>query len=183
LNKEEIIEQSKLVGTHELASQVQEHCAMVSRGPATAAKLKDIERQEGYLEKSQVSDLLVELIAQRSIFDLRSLDLSAQAMPELATQEIPEKAMVIDLRSKAAHTGWHFGESLHLEFNQALSAYPSFDPDQTYVFYCEYEIKSAQLAELLSKQGTRASYFKGGLKGLVAYAKAKGLPTPEFVTG
>jgi len=183
MNKEEIIKQSKWVGTYELASQIQEHCAMVSRGPATAAKLNDIERQEEYLEKSRVSELLTELIATRSIFDLRNLDLKAQALPGLAIQEIPEDAVIVDLRSKAAYTGWHYGEALHLEFNQALTAYKTFDPDQTYVFYCEYEIKSAQLAELLSKRSVRAHHFKGGLKALIRYAGERGLPTPELIIG
>jgi len=183
MNKEEIIEQSKRVGTYERASKVQEHCAMVSRGPATAAKLKDIERQEEYLEKSQVSALITELIATRSIFDLRNLDLDAQALPELAIQAIPDEAVVVDLRSQAAYKGWHYGEALHLEFNQALKAYKAFDRNQTYVFYCEYEIKSAQLAELLSKLGARAHHFKGGLKALSHYAKEHGLSTPDLVIG
>lgn len=183
MNKEEIIELSKVVGTHERASRVQEHCAMVSRGPATAAKLRDIERQEEYLEKSQVSALLTELIATRSIFDLCNLDLKAQSQTELAVQEIPDEAVVIDLRSQAAYKGWHYGDALHLEFNQALTTYKAFDPKQAYVFYCEYEIKSAQLAELLSKRGVRAHHFKGGLKALSLYAKKRGLPTPDLIIG
>ncbi len=180
MNKEEIIELSKIVGTFEQASQVQEHCAMVARGPATAAKLEEIEAEEGRLAESGIDELIAHLVRERSIFDLCRLDLLAERAPALEIDALPEDALLIDLRSKAAFQGWHYPESLHLEFGQALAAYPSFDRSKSYVFYCEYEIKSAQLAELLHKLGVRAHHFKGGLKGVVALAKRQGLSIPEF---
>ncbi len=180
MNKEEIVELSKTVGTFEQASQVQEHCAMVARGPATAAKLEEIEAEEERLAAAGIDTLIERLVRERSIFDLRRLDLRAESTPSLEVDSLPEGALLVDLRSKAAFQGWHYPDALHLEFRQALTAYSAFDPTKTYVFYCEYEIKSAQLAELLHERGVRAHFFHGGLKGLIALARKQGIDLPEF---
>jgi len=181
MNKEEIVELSKVVGTHDAAARIREHCAMVAKGPATAARLGDIQREEEYLEAAGASERIERLLAQRSIFDLRSLRLVSSEGITTALQKIPDNALIIDLRSKAAYQGWHFPNALHLEFSHALELHPPFDPEKTYVFYCEYEIKSAQLAELLTRRGVRGYHFRGGLKALVHYAMAQGLTLPEFL--
>jgi len=182
MNKEEIVELSKIVGTHDAAARIREHCAMVAKGPATAARLGDIKREEERLEAAGVSESIEQLLEQRSIFDLRGLRLLNSESMTTALQKIPDDALTIDLRSKAAYLGWHFPNALHLEFSHALELHTAFDPGKTYVFYCEYEIKSAQLAELLTRRGVRAYHFQGGFKALVHYAMAQGLTLPEFLT-
>jgi thiamine biosynthesis protein ThiI len=176
LNKDEILAVAREIGTYELSSQVEEYCALVPRKPATHAKREVIEFEEQRLDAS----LLEQAVAERSVFDLRSLDLAVFDAPELEADSIPEAAVVLDLRSKAAFQAWHYPEALYLEFSAALRAYPEFRRDAPYVLYCEFGLKSAHLAELMRSEGFEASHFMGGLKQLLQYARESGIPTPEL---
>jgi thiamine biosynthesis protein ThiI len=176
-NKDEILAIARRIDTYELSKQVGEYCAMVPHKPATSAALVDIQAEEARLNPA----LLDQAIALRSVFDLRTLDLEAMECPELETNTIPDGATVIDLRSKAAYQSWHYPEALFLDFANALRAYPGFRTEPRYVLYCEFGIKSAHLAERMRGEGFDASHFKGGLKQLLAYARARGVETLEPV--
>jgi thiamine biosynthesis protein ThiI len=178
-NKDEIIALSRKIGTHDLSKQVGEYCAMVPSKPATRATTARIDAEEKGLDSS----ILERAVRERSVFDLRTLDLDSMERPEIQTDHVPEGATVIDLRSKAAYQGWHYPDALYLDFQNAMRVYASFDRDQRYVLYCEFGLKSGHLAELMRGVGLDASHFAGGLKPLVAYAGEHGLPTPDSVIG
>lgn len=173
-NKEEIIRLSRKIGTHDLSAKVGEYCALVPSKPATRSTVGRIEAEE----KSLDPDILANAIAERSIFDLRSLDLSSLERPDIQTQSIRPGEVVLDLRSKAAYENWHYPEALFLDFQNALRAVPHLDPNPSYVLYCEFGLKSGHLAELMCREGLRASHFAGGVKALIRHAAQNGLPTP-----
>jgi thiamine biosynthesis protein ThiI len=174
-NKDEIIDVAREIGTFELSKVVGEYCAMVPRKPATAARLETIRSQESRLDP----ELLERAVAERSVFDMRSLDPAVFDLPELEMSEVPEGVTLIDLRSRSAYRHWHYPEALLLDFASALAAYRSFDRDQTYLLYCEFGLKSAHLADLMRREDFRAFHFRGGLKDLIPYARKRGLATPE----
>jgi thiamine biosynthesis protein ThiI len=176
-NKDEILAIARRIGTYDLSKQVGEYCAMVPSKPATQAALADILAEEARLNPA----VLDQAIAERSVFDLRTLDLEAMECPELETATIPADATVIDLRSKAAYQSWHYPEALFLDFANALRAYTGFRRGPSYVLYCEFGIKSAHLAERMRREGFDATHFKGGLKQLLAYARSQGVETLELV--
>ncbi len=62
-----------------------------------------------------------------------------------------------------------------------MRVYTQFDPEQEYVLYCEFGLKSGHLAELMRANGLRATHFAGGLKALIAYARETGVATPDFL--
>jgi thiamine biosynthesis protein ThiI len=174
MNKEEIIDLARRVGTHDLSKSVQEYCAIVPSKPATQARLAVIEAEEARLDTS----ILERAIAERTVFDLRALDLDSLDLPEIQIDHVPEGATLIDLRSKAAFQSWHYPDALFLDFANALRAYRQFDGQQRYVLYCEFGLKSAHLAELMRREGIQASHFSGGLKALIDYAKTRGVDPP-----
>ncbi|MFT5442415.1 MAG: thiamine biosynthesis protein ThiI [Myxococcota bacterium] len=174
-NKDEIIAIARRIGTESLSKNVDEYCAMVPTKPATNADLKVVLREEALLDAT----LLEQAVAERSVIDLRSLDLDAAEGGDLETQAIKDGAIVLDLRSAAAYRGWHYPDALHLEFNAALRAFEQFDKEQDYVLVCEFGLKSAHLAELMRKEGMRATHFGKGLRDLIAYADANGFATPD----
>jgi thiamine biosynthesis protein ThiI len=174
-NKDEIIELSRRVGTHDLSAQVGEYCAMVPSKPATRSTLAQIEREESKMDPG----LLERAIAERSVFDLRTLDLSSLDSLDVQIDHVPDDAVVLDLRSKAAFQGWHHPAALFLDFANALRVYRSLDPSKRYVLYCEFGLKSGHLAELMRREGFDASHFAGGLRALVAWSREQGLATPE----
>jgi thiamine biosynthesis protein ThiI len=175
LNKDEIIRTAERIGTARLSAAVDEYCAMVPARPATAARLETVLAEEARLDP----ELLVRAVAARTTFDLRSLDAEAEGIPELDTDAIPDGATVIDLRSRTAFAAWHWPGALRLDFDRALAAWRSFPSDRSYVLYCEVGLKSAHLAECMRAGGVTAWSFRGGLRGLVAHARARRVATPD----
>jgi thiamine biosynthesis protein ThiI len=174
-NKDEILKIAREIGTYDLSKQVREYCAMVPSKPATAADLGRIQAEEADLDASILEGAVVE----RSVFDLRELNLDAIEVPDLEAREIDGDATVLDLRSKAAYQVWHYPDALFLDFATALRAYPSMPKDCPYVVYCEFGLKSAHLAELMRRDGFRATHFKRGLSDLLSYARDRGIPAPS----
>ncbi|MGH0036032.1 MAG: tRNA uracil 4-sulfurtransferase ThiI [Myxococcota bacterium] len=178
-NKEEIIDRARAIGTYDVSKVVGEYCAMVPRKPATGAKLDDILAEEARLDLS----LVERAVDERQIINLRQLDLDKFDDPRLEASDVPEGAVVLDLRSKHAFRAWHYPGALFLDFAHALEVYAQLDPHETYVLYCEFGLKSAHLAELMRARGIDAVHFRHGLRDVVEIARHKGLALPDAVTG
>lgn len=174
-NKEEIIAESKIVGTHDLSAKVGEYCAIVPKRPATHAIARVIEREEARLDPA----VLEAALAGRSEFLLTELNLEAFSADDLVAHEIKAGETVIDLRSKAAYGDWHYPEALYFDFAQAIRAYSSFDAKQRYVLYCEFGLKSAHLADLMRREGIAARHIAGGQREARRWAGASGEETAE----
>jgi thiamine biosynthesis protein ThiI len=175
-NKDEIIRTAEHVGTAPLSAVVGEYCAMVPTRPATASKPAVVAAQEALLDPAP----LARAIATRRVFDLRSFDPDAHGIPELEVDAIADGDVVVDLRSRAAFAAWHWPGAVQLDFERALAAWRSFAREQRYVFYCEFGLKSAHLAERMRAEGFDASNFRGGLRRLVAYARERRMAGPEL---
>jgi thiamine biosynthesis protein ThiI len=174
-NKDEIIRSAERIGTAPLSAVVGEYCAMVPTRPATTSRLDVVTAEEAFLDPT----LLERVIAERRVLDLRALGPDAFALADLEVDAIPAGATVLDLRSRTAFAAWHWPGALHLDLDRALAAYRSFPRDHHYVAYCEFGLKSAHLAERMRAEGFEASNFRGGLRGLVAHARAVRAPAPE----
>ncbi|HVH19512.1 MAG TPA: tRNA uracil 4-sulfurtransferase ThiI [Myxococcota bacterium] len=165
-NKDEIIELARRIGTAELSKVVGEYCAMVPRRPATRAPQDLVEAQETRLP----AGLLDDLVAKRSVLDLRALDLDSLDVEGLALDRLPPGALLLDLRPVEPYRSEHHPLALHLEFSRALEAYPSFDRSRTYVLCCEFGLLSAHLAERMRRDGFDAWHFTGGQRALMRSA-------------
>jgi thiamine biosynthesis protein ThiI len=161
-NKDEILALARRIGTFETSKVVDEYCDLVPRRPATAARLDAVEALEAKLD----ADLVDRAVARSNAFDLRGLDLDGLAAPEWRVDRIPPGALLIDLRPRAQYQGWHHPDALHLEFQQALRAYASFDRSRSYVLSCDLGLLSAHLAERMRKDGFEAFHLRGGTRAL-----------------
>ncbi len=161
-NKEEIFAYAHRIGTFELSAKVPEYCALTRKQPATHASARRVAEAEARL----AADNVAAQVRRRAILDLRSLDLDKISACRHEVESVPDGATVIDLRSPAAFRSWHFPGALNLGYFEALKAWPSFEADRTYVFYCEVGIKSAHLAEVMAEAGRDAHHFKEGLETL-----------------
>jgi thiamine biosynthesis protein ThiI len=176
MNKDDIIREAEHIGTAELSAVVGEYCAMVPTRPATVSRLAAVLAEEAKLDP----ELLARAVGERAVLDLRALGPEADAIPELEVDEIPADATVLDLRSKASYAAWHWPGALRLELDHALVACRSFARERRYVLYCEFGLKSAHLAERMRAEGLQAWHFRGGLRALVAHARARGGAGPEW---
>jgi len=162
MNKEEIVETARRIGTFEISKVVGEYCDLVPRRPATAASAEVVAAEEAKLD----ADLVTRAVERRRVHDLRGLDVERLGAPELAVDAIPPGATLLDLRAREQYQGWHHPDALHLEFAQALRAYPSFDRAQRYVLSCDLGLLSAHLAQVMRKEGFDAWYLRGGTRTL-----------------
>jgi thiamine biosynthesis protein ThiI len=178
-NKEEILDRARAIGTYDMSKVVGEYCAMVPRKPATAARLADVLAEEARLDM----DLLERAVAERHVINLRELDLDKLDDPTLEASDVPDDAVVLDLRSRTAYRAWHYPGALFLDFAHALRVVDQLDADQKYVLYCEFGLKSAHLAERMRERGLDAVHFRRGLRDVVELARRKGLPLPDSIVG
>ncbi len=162
-NKDEIVETARVIGTYAPSSVVPEYCAIAAKHPATSAAFRTVGNQEALLD----AELLDRVTGDRREYDLRALDLAATERTDIEVDEIPEGAVLIDLRPRSAFDAWHPEDAVHLEFTRALKAYRSFDPEQPYLLYCEIGFKSAHLAELMRENGFEAFHLKRGIRQLM----------------
>ena len=167
-NKDEIIAESKIVGTHDLSAKVGEYCALVPSGPATHAKLDEVLAEEAKLDPL----VLDRALEARCHFNLNELNLDSWESEDLSTRDIQTGDTVIDLRDKDAYATWHYPDALYLDFQNALRAYAAFDQSQRYVLYCEFGLKSAHLADLMRRAGLHARHVSGGLREIRRIAGA-----------
>jgi thiamine biosynthesis protein ThiI len=165
-NKDEIIAESKTVGTHDLSAKVGEYCAIVPSHPATHARLEDVLEEEAKMDFG----VLEAALDERNAILLADVDLEAWNDASLSAKGIAPGDTMIDLRSRAAFDAWHHPAALFLDFSNALRAYSAFDPKQRYVLYCEYGIKSAHLADLMRRAGLSARHVSGGLREVRKWA-------------
>ena len=88
------------------------------------------------------------------------------SLPDLEVDRIPEGAILLDIRTRNEYRSWHPEGALHLELQDALRAFTSFERNQTYVVYCAIGLKSAHLAEQMRAAGFDAHHLRGGLRTL-----------------
>ena len=165
-DKQEITALATAIGTYELSKQVSEYCALVPSKPATRAHLSRVEAEEAKLPEG----LLARALDERMVIELNRLEPELDAAASSATDRIPTGALLLDLRPVAQYRSGHHPDALHLEFSDALSAYPSFDRSRCYVLSCEYGLLSAQLAEKMRREGFDARHFSGGQRALMKRA-------------
>jgi thiamine biosynthesis protein ThiI len=170
-DKEEIIERARMIGTAALSEQVKEYCAITPGRPITAAKMASLDAQDALTDPT----LLDAAVAQRKILDLRSIQPSEMVAPYLFTETVPQGAVVLDCRPAAQFRAWHLKGAKHQEEWDLLRDFRKLDRDRTYVLYCAHGIQTAYLAEKMQRSGYEAYSFKGGLRGVMEYAKQQGL--------
>ncbi len=168
-NKEEILATARHIGTYDLSAKVPEYCALTARHPETHASAHKVDEAEVGLDR----ETLLALVAECTVLDLRALDLEKMCAADLEVEEVPEGAVVLDLRSQLAFKSWRYPGAERLDYAGALAACRSFDRGKVYVAYCEVGLKSAHLAQVMHEAGLRAFHFRGGLKHLVRYAAGR----------
>ncbi len=178
-DKSEIIEIAQKIETFEMSSKIQEYCALEGRGPTTNAKPDRLAEAEAELDIAGLQQAAKD--AWR--IDLRYYQIPAESekAASLAIDRVPDDATLLDLRSAAAYSAWHYPGALRLGFNDALKAVDHMRKGPTYLVCCELEFKSADLAERLRNAGHEAYYFQGGTAALLRHAGERELVDPASV--
>ncbi len=158
LNKREIIDYTRMMGTEEISAQIPEYCGVVSQQkPSTRAKQKDIDFEEAKFPM----ELLDQVFAARNIAKIS--ELQKENLSPLSTvdslENLPENSVIIDLREseiseeKPLHpTGGT--EVLNIPFFEIDEKFPEIsDSEKQYIFSCEKGVMSQSHARLLQRKG------------------------------
>ncbi len=174
MDKEEIIDRSRRIGTYAIASQMQEYCAIVPEKPVTAARPEAARREEARVAcRSRASrygpgDAQGDRHCRRWGPAIWCCRISTRA-------RCPEGRVVVDCRSAYQYAAWHYPGAIHVELDDLLADYRRLDKGKTYILYCPIGLQTAVAAEKMQRAGYQAYSFKGGSTALREYATERGL--------
>jgi thiamine biosynthesis protein ThiI len=169
-DKVEIIERARRIGTAGLSEQVREYCAIAPGKPVTAASVRRVADEEAKLDATPLSAA----VAARRVLDLRALAPTDLVAPYLFTTDVPAGAVVLDCRPAAHYRAWHLRGAERRDEWDLLRGLKDLDRSRTYVLYCTHGIQTAHAAELMQRAGFEAYSFRGGLRGVMHWAREHG---------
>jgi thiamine biosynthesis protein ThiI len=170
-DKGEIIERARFIGTASLSEQVKEYCAIAPGKPVTAATIERVDAEENKLDLAVIHAA----VAGRKVLDLRALQPGDMVAPYLFATDVPDDAVVIDCRPRAQFRAWHLKGAEHREEWEILRDFRKLDRNRKYILYCAHGIQTAYIAEKMQRAGYEAYSFRGGLRGIIEYARHRGL--------
>ncbi|MCL7969840.1 MAG: tRNA 4-thiouridine(8) synthase ThiI [marine benthic group bacterium] len=162
MDKEEIIAMSRSIGTYTLSARVREHCAITEERPATATRPRILDAAEVGLDPA----LLKRLVAEADVVDIGDLDLAELAGRSLFVSEVPEGAVMIDMRPDDARVSAPWPGSVARSYENLARNFREFSQAGTVVLVCTQGLLSAQIAERMQEAGIEAYSFLGGDRAL-----------------
>jgi len=160
-DKDEIIKMAKEIGTYSASERVKEYCAIFSYKPKTRARVEEVEEEERKIDFT----LLEKAIKEREVVDLLSISLP-DIIEKLEVTEVPEDAVVIDIRDPSKYLKWHYPGAINIPFYEIVEKLPQLDRNKKYVFYCEEGSLSLDLAYEARNLGIKAYSIRGGAEKL-----------------
>ncbi len=168
LNKEDITELARVVGTYDISATVPEFCALEGGRPVTNSTPTRLDHEEAKVSHSLL-ETLVEHRQIHKVFEMKSGD----EIVEVEVGQVPDGAIVLDLRTHVAENTWQYPDSVHMSFEKAIENVAFLPKEGSYLLVCEVGLKSAFLAERMRQMGFEAHSFRGGAHALKRHVKTQ----------
>jgi len=154
MDKRDIIDLSRQIGTETFSANVPEYCGVISVGPTTRAKRYKAEAQEAKFDFA----VLERALAGRRIEKIRDLADSAEAEQDVPVESsLPEGAVVIDIRHPDEESlkplALPAATLLKIPFFKLNNEYARLDAGRRYLLYCEKGVMSQLHAAHLKDAG------------------------------
>lgn len=155
LDKAEIIDTSRVIGTHDFAAAMPEYCGVISKKPTTRAVMADIEENEAKFDLS----LIDKVVDEAEIMDIRNIEKEAkEEVQEVElVSELPTGSVVIDIRSPEEEEDNPLEiEGIKIEsipFFKLATKFGDLDQSKQYYLYCDRGVMSRLQALLLHEHG------------------------------
>ncbi|MDU0354042.1 tRNA uracil 4-sulfurtransferase ThiI [Paraglaciecola aquimarina] len=155
MDKFEIIDQAKHIGTEDFAKIMPEYCGVISRKPTTKAELAKIEMEESKLDFGMIE----RVVGEAKMRDIRTIIEDAEQETEFVTEVdiLPRNSIVLDIRSaeeqEEAPLALSTVKVQHIPFFKLATQFPSLPQDKQYFLYCDRGVMSQLQALLLHEQG------------------------------
>ncbi|KFZ38253.1 tRNA s(4)U8 sulfurtransferase [Shewanella mangrovi] len=155
MDKQDIIDQSRIIGTEDFAKSMPEYCGVISQRPTVKAVLSKIEAEETKFSE----DLLDRVIAAAEVIDIReiatSMDTKVTETETVTT--VGEQQVIIDIRAPEEEERKPLqvsdAEVQHIPFFKLATAFGDLDKSKTYLLYCDRGVMSKLQALYLLEQG------------------------------
>ena len=157
MDKDEIIDRARRIGTHDASARVQEHCSIATGRVETAARLKVVVGAEGRIDES---------VIRAAVDGAETVDLVTWAPgppPAHVVDAVPDDAVVVDVREP--DEGPTVGDR-RLPFSEAATWAGQLDPARRYVLVCTHGNRSEIVAHELRERGLDVSSLAGGVARL-----------------
>lgn len=158
MDKAEIIETSRDIGTHDFAATMPEYCGVISKKPTTRAVLSEVETTESNFDFA-VLDAAVE---NAQVMDIRKIEEeSQQEVQEVElVNELPEGAVVVDIRAPEEEEDAPLEidnmEVITIPFFKLATKFGDLDQSKDYYLYCDRGVMSRLQALLLHEHGFKS---------------------------
>lgn len=155
LDKAEIIETSREIGTHDFAAAMPEYCGVISKKPTTRAVLSEIEATEANFDMA----LLDKVVAESQIMDIRNIEKEThEEVQEVElVNELPADAVVVDIRAPEEEEDKPLEldnvEVITIPFFKLATKFGDLDKSKDYYLYCDRGVMSRMQALLLHEHG------------------------------
>ena len=145
MNKPEIMNMAKEIGTKDFAENMPEYCGVISKNPITHGSYKRMEREAKRFDYA-VLDKAVENAVSINVNDILD-DVTTNTAIEVV-QELNGDMVVIDIRAEDAciETGC---KSIKIPFHKLKTEFKKLPKDKEYLLYCEKGIMSQLHAQYL----------------------------------
>ncbi len=154
-DKQEIIDESRAIGTLEFAETMPEYCGVITNKPTVKARLDKVLAEEAKFDFA----ILDRVIAETRWMDIRAIaEETREQVQEVETvQELAADEVIIDIRSPDEHEERPFNVEghavLHLPFYKLATQFGDLDQSKSYLLYCEKGVMSKLQALYLKEKG------------------------------
>lgn len=154
MDKGDIIDISRKIGTETFAASMPEYCGVISVNPTTRARMDKLEREESKFDFAVLERAIAEQRAQNidELVDELDTDLSVPVVGEVAAPAVvidirhPDERDANPLRDTAA-------EVLSIPFYSLNNQFPNLDAGRQYYLYCQKGVMSQLHAANLKDAG------------------------------
>ncbi len=165
LDKREIIDIAREIGTEEFVKNVPEYCGVISVKPTTRARLEKIERQEALFDESVLQAAIKNAEVQMIDRVMEGYSPRSEAIQECRIDNAD--AVIIDIRhpdeeEKSPLDSAKFSqEILVIPFYELRKRFAALPSDKSYALYCDKGIMSRLHASHLQEMGhTNVAVFR-----------------------
>lgn len=162
MDKNDIIDISRKIGTEEFAAAMPEYCGVISKKPTTAAKMADVLDQEANFDFSVLERAISESRVQT--IDEIIADTNQQATEVEILSELPAGVKVVDIRhpDEVEQSPLQLGdqEIILIPFYSLSGKAPRLKEGGPYYLYCDKGIMSRLHAGHLADEGYQVGVYR-----------------------
>ncbi|MCR5536853.1 MAG: tRNA 4-thiouridine(8) synthase ThiI [Succinivibrio sp.] len=154
-DKQEIIDESRRIGTLGFAENMPEYCGVISDHPNVCPSTDFVEEQEAKID----ADLVDKIVELAKVMDIRDIPEQTQTlMTEVEIiGQVQKGEVVLDVRApddqEKAPLSLEGVQIIALPFYKVVKEFVKLDPLKTYALYCDQGVMSTMAARQLKEQG------------------------------